>query len=257
MGFIDRLSNAWEIFKTSFEFIGRDKSLLIMPIVMFFGGIVYCASILLLFPLQNIINEKYWIAILFAVILVAEIVGVFLASIHSWMVHEVAQGKDATVFSGFKRAMHNFLDILAYAIVFLIISIFLGALRRRGPVGAIAAGFFGLMAGIVGKLVLPAMIVTERNFGEAIKQLKHSTKAIPEIAAFEVGIRPLAGLVSVLSFLIALFLGSAINIFVGVGFFFVCIILIILVTLFINNTYYTLLYLSLIEKKHIKGLKLR
>ena len=34
-------------------------------------------------------------------------------------------------------------------------------------------------------------------------------------------------------------------------------ILLILFNLFINNTYYTLLYLTLIEKKRIKGLKLK
>jgi hypothetical protein len=174
------------------------------------------------------------------------------------MVHEVAQGKDTTVASGFKRALHNIKDIVSFAVVFLIVTILINALRRRGGrMGEITAGWLDTLAGIVGKLVLPAMIVTERNFGEAVAQLKHSVKAIPEIATFEIGIRPLTTLIVILGALLGIVFYMTFGLIFAIVYFIAFIIALILLTLFVNNTYYTLLYLTLIEKKHVKGLHLR
>jgi hypothetical protein len=257
MGFFDRLANAWKIFKLSFEFIGRDKSLTIVPILMLLSGVLFCILAVILFPIASLMPESYFYISAILFVLIAQTWSTFLGAMQSWMVHEVAQGKNTTVASGFKRALHNIKDVIAYAVVFLIVSILISAVRRRGRLGEFAAGWLETFAGIIGKLVLPAMIVTERNFGEAVKQLKHSVHAIPEIATFEIGIRPLTTLTVFLGILLGLVFfvtfGPIFTIIYGIVF----IISLILLTLFINNTYYTLLYLSLIEKKHVKGLHLR
>jgi hypothetical protein len=258
MGFFDRLHNAWKIFKISFEFIGRDKSLMIVPVLMLLSGILFCILAVILYPFVAIMPESYFYVSILLFVLLAQIWSTFLAAIQSWMVHEVAQGKDTTIASGFKRALHNFKDIIAFAVVFVIISILISILRKRGGrMGRFAAGWLDMLAGIVGKLVLPAMIITERNFGQAVGQLKHSVKAIPEIATFEIGIRPLTTLAIFLGVLAGLLFyvsfGLIFTIIYGITF----VVAIILLTLFINNTYYTLLYLTLIEKKHVKGLHLR
>ncbi len=258
MGFIDRLHNAWKIFKISFEFIGRDKSLMIVPVLMLVSGILFCVLAAILYPFAAVMPESYFYVSVLIFVLLAQIWSTFLAAMQSWMVHEVAQGKDTTVASGFKRALRNFKDIIAFAVVFVIVSILISILRKRGgKIGQFAAGWLDTLAGIVGKLILPAMIVTERNFGDAVKQLKHSVKAIPEIATFEIGIRPLTTLAVFLGILVgALFFFSFGPIFTII-YAIVFIIALVLLTLFINNTYYTLLYLTLIEKKHVKGLHLR
>jgi hypothetical protein len=257
MGFFDRLHNAWKIFKLSFEFIGRDKSLAVVPVLMLLSGILFCILAIILYPFAAIMPESYFYVSAIIFLLIAQTWSTFLGAMQSWMVHEVAQGKDTTVASGFKRALHNIKDIIAFAVVFLVVSILINALRKKGRMGQFAAGWLDTLAGIVGKLVLPAMIVTERNFGEAVAQLKHSVKAIPEIATFEVGIRPLTTLavfIGILAgFLFYVTFGLVFTIIYGIMFF----VALILLTLFINNTYYTLLYLTLIEKKHVKGLHLR
>ncbi len=259
MGFLDRLKNSWDIFKFSFGLIKKDKSLMIIPILMFAS--VFALIILFIFfffagqigePVDNL--RIYFWMILF--LFFNYFINTFYASAQSWMVHEVVQGKDTTVGSGFKRAFRNFFDILAFVIVSVIIKILASGLKKKGIAGKLAGGFIETIAGIVGKLVIPSMIITERHFGQAVMQLKDSYKAIPEIATFEIGIRPLRSLATTIGFFIAFILFLSFGIFTGIIFFVLWVILITLFSSYINTTYYTLVYLILIEKKKIKGLKL-
>lgn len=253
----NRLANAWKIFTLSFSFIGRDKSLMIVPVLMLISGIFFCILAAILYPIASAMPETYFYISAILFLLAAQIWSTFLAAMQSWMVHEVAQEKDTTLASGFKRAMHNIGDIVAYSITFLVISILSRALRKKGRAGEFAAGFIDLIAGIVGKLVLPAMIITDRNFTESVKQLKDSLHAIPEIATYEIGIRPLTTLAVFFGVLITIAFAVSLGITAAIIFALSFVILLILLTLFINNTYYTLLYLTLIEKKHVKGLHLK
>jgi hypothetical protein len=257
MGFFNRLANAWKIFTTSISFIGRDKSLLAVPILMVLSGVIFIIAAFMFAPVALLFDKPYFYLSVFLFFLVAEIVTVFLGAVQSWMVYEVAQNKDTTVASGFARALRNLPDIFAYAVVFFLISLLAGALRKRGRLGEIAAGFIETFAGIVGKLVLPAMIVTERSFGEAVAQMKHSTRAVPEILTYEIGIRPLTVLATILGVLLSIAFGLSFGFLVGIAFFVIFIIALILLSILIDTTYYTLLYLTLIERKHIPGLKLR
>ncbi len=257
MGFFDRLHNAWKIFKLSFEFIGRDKSLMIVPVLMLLSGIIICVSAVILYPFTAIMPDSYFYVSAIIFVLVAQTWSTFLGAMQSWMVHEVAQGKDTTVMSGFRRALHNIKDVIAYAIVFLVVSILISAIRKQGRIGQFAAGWLETFAGIIGKLILPAMIVTERNFGDAVAQLKHSVRAIPEIATFEIGIRPLTTLAVFLGILAGFIFYVTFGLIFTIIYGIIFIVALSLLTLFINNTYYTLLYLTLIEKKHVKGLHLR
>lgn len=223
---------------------------------MLLSGIILCILGIVAYLFVADAQQGYQIALCILFVLFAQTWMTFLGAMQSWMVHEVAERKDATVLSGFKRALHNWKDIIAYAVVFLIISIILGALRKRGRAGELAAGFFGALAGIAGKLILPAMIITNKTFGEAVNQLKHSIKAVPEIATYEIGIRPIAFLAvllgALLTYLLAQLSGTLAFIFI-----IAYIIFLILASVFINNTFYTLLYISLIEKKNVPGLNLR
>jgi len=256
MAIFDRLSNAWNIFTTSFAFIGRDKSLVIVPVLMLLSGIFFGVLGIILLSLLSSLDELFRWGIGILYLLFVHVWMTFLGAMQSWMVHEVAQYKDATIASGFKRAAENLLDIASYAVVFLAISLVASALRKRGRIGEIGAGFIDLFAGIIGKLALPAMIITERTFVEALSQLKESIHALPEIAAYEVGIRPITFVAIILG--IGATIGLAqLSLMGAIIFTIIYVILLTLLTNFINNTYYTLLYLSLIEKKPVPGLSLR
>lgn len=259
MGFIDRLKNSWDIFKFSFGLIKKDKSLVVVPVLMFVSVIALITLFIFAFfagqigePIDNL--KIYFWMILF--LFFNYFINTFYASAQSWMVHEVVQEKDTTVGSGFKRAFRNFFDILAFVFVSIIIKILASGLKKRGIAGKLAGGFIETLAGIVGKLVIPSMIITERHFGQAVMQLKNSYKAIPEIATFEIGIRPLKSLVTIVGLFLAFIMIFSFGIFIGITFFVLWIIVVMLISSYINITYYTVVYLTLIEKKKIKGLKL-
>ncbi len=259
MGFIDRLKNSWYIFKFSFGLIKKDKSLIVIPILMFASVIALIIIFILAFFAGSAGEAVSNAGIYFWMILFLffnYFINTFYASAQSWMVHEVVQGKDTTVGSGFKRAFRNFFDILAFVIVSIIIKILASGLKKKGVVGKFSGGFIETLSGIIGKLIIPSMIITERHFGQAVMQLKDSYKAIPEIATFEIGIRPLRSFATTIGFFIAFILFLSFGIFTGIIFFVLWIIAIMLLSSYINTTYYTLVYLTLIEKKKIKGLKL-
>src|SRR3989344_6613366 len=199
MGFFDRLANAWNIFVTSLLFILKDKSLLIIPFLLIFSVVFFCILFVWLIYSPSILSfVLLFNAIIF--IFIMYLWTTFLSAAQSWMVHEVAQDKDATLISGFKRSIKNIFDIILFAIVKLLIGLVVGSLRRKyGRVGHTAGGFIELITGIAGKLVIPAMIITERSFIESVKQLGQAIKVIPEIATFEIGIRPLTGLLTGIS----------------------------------------------------------
>ena len=253
MGFFDRLKNAWKIFKLSFSLLKKDKSLIAIPIFMLLSFFVLFGIFGYLFFIYKL-ESNYVVLILFLFIMY--FVMVFLAAAQSWMVYEVFKGKNTTVGSGFKRAIQNFGDILAFVVTIVLIRIFSSWLHGKGKVGEMAGGFINYLAGLAGKLVLPAMIITERNFKESIMQLKDSIKAIPEIATYEIGIRPLTTLAFFIVILTSILFGFTFGFIVGLILFVIFIGLMILLSVYVNETYYTLLYLTLIEKKKIKGLNL-
>ena len=139
--------------------------------------------------------------------------------------------------------------------------------RREGfdIAGAVRHAFANLIervAGILGKLVLPAMIVTNKTFKEAVEDLQRAVKTWPEIISFELGIGPLTGIVSFALFciigLVSVFVGS-LNLISGIIFFVLALFLLIvamtILSTTINMTFYTLLYLALVEKKKFKNAK--
>ncbi len=261
MGFFERLANAWKIFKLSFSLLSRDKSLIAVPILMVLSFFILIFILIGALGFLNFYyktsSDNYIKYIIFLIFLfVLYLIMVFLSSAQSWMVYEVLKGKNTNVKSGFKRAIQNFGDILAFVFIIVLIRIFSSWLRGKGRVGEATGGIIDYISGIAGKLVLPAMIITEKNFKESVMQLKDSIKAIPEIATYEIGIRPLITVAVFIGIILALIFMFSFGLFIGLILFLIWICLIILISVYVNETYYTILYLALIEKKKIKNLKL-
>ncbi len=259
MSFWYRLKNAWNIFKLSFSLLKKDKSLIAIPVLMLLSLIILMGIFWYLNYVQ-ILYRNYITYLIF--LFVMYFILTFLAAAQSWMVYEVLRGKDTTVKSGFKRAIQNFGDILTFVFTVILIRIFSSWLRKKGMIGQAAGSFIDYVTGIAGKLVLPAMIITERNFKDSVIQLKDSLKAIPEIAIYEIGIRPLTALFFFIGVFITILLSFSSFIFpifgflAGIIFLLIWLLIMMLLSVYVNNTYYTILYLTLIEKKKIPGLKL-
>lgn len=264
MGFVKRFVNSWRIFKASFEFMGRDKSLFLVPLLMIIGLVVFIAAFWIG---SGVLSEGGLVeqsGILVLVILLLcfffmQFFSVFLASMQSWMVYEVALGKDATLASGFRRAWKNFWDILLYALVFFVVNIILHTFKEqtKSRLGQIGIGFLEVMVSIAGKLILPAMIVSERNFGQAVKQLRDALKALPEIGIYEVGSGPLFFVLFLIGVFVSYLVMIALGFWIGLLLLVSLIVVLSMMAILIDQIYYTLLYLTLIEKKKVKGLQLK
>jgi hypothetical protein len=254
--FFERLANAWHIFTLSLSFIGRDKSLLAVPILLILSAIAFGIGFVALLLSRAAATQAALVANFIIFLFVMYVWTAFLSSAQSWMVHEVAQGKDTTFGSGLRRAVQNLGDIFAYAFAILLIKLLVSWFRGKGRLGHAVGGILDYLSGVAGKLVVPAMIVTERSFGESVKQLGEAVKHIPEIAAFEVGIRPLTSLVVLLSIGIAVLFGLSFGLIAGLIIAAFLLLAVIILSTLVNQIYYTLLYLALIEKRHVPGLKL-
>src|SRR3989344_3514670 len=86
--------------------------------------------------------------------------------------------------------------------------------------------------------------------------LKESIKVVPEILTYEIGISPLMNLVFYISLIIAFLSGLSFGFVIGILVLIVLTLLTTSLSVYINITYYTILYLTLIEKKKIRGLKI-
>lgn len=268
MALLDRLKNSWVAFKTSVAFLGRDKSLWAIP---FLSGLVFLVFICLFgllilgggFAGASSLRIYGLMAVLLFVML---FISAFFNAAFCWMVHEVALGKDTTVGSGMKRAKDNLKDILLFSLAMLAIKLITGALRgKRNPgfdLTSVARGWLAsaieVATGIAAKLVVPAMIITDRSFLDSVKQLRQSIKALPEIGVYEIGIKPLMGLLMGIVLLVTVLAVFAVP---GVLPFFIIIDVLLLVALgifisLLDKVYYTLVYLTLIEGKKIPGLHL-
>ncbi len=276
MPFIDRLANSWNLLKLSFQFLNKDKSLLAVPIILpFLNIITFGILILIILSTVSIIPEKtedaygaiigYSLLALF--FFVMSFVNTFFGAAHSWMVYEVVKGKNTTLKDGLKRAFANLWDVFLFALAMMIIKILSAALRGQKKEGfdagyylrSFIAGWIETISTILGKLVLPAMIITEKSFTESVADLKHSVKKWPEILTFELGVN------TVMSFITSLIIFPLIVLAILtlpsiLGFIFVSLIVLTLIASsilnsFLNATYYTLLYIALVQGKKIKGSK--
>lgn len=276
MAVFDRLRNSWSLFKLSLDFVRRDRSLLAVPILLPIVNLILFAAfaaVMVLGVLAGIVTgENYLLLAIVSVIylFISLFINTFLGAAHSWMVFEVAKNKDATLKSGLGRASHEWFDIAKFAAVMTLIKVVASIIRGQRKQGfdisyqvrnAAASALEGI-TGIIGKLVLPAMIVTDKTFGESVKDLRQSLKTWPEILAFELGIGPLTGLVFFICFIIILLVAFALSSvsFLGAIVFGVLTLVLLIIALsvlstLVNMTYYTLLYLTLVEKRHIKDAK--
>jgi hypothetical protein len=264
MGFFNRVKNSWSIFTLSLSYIRKDKSLLFVPYLTIFGLIALLCIFffsLMFFPgfstylTSSDIITYSWIALF---LFCAYLVCTFLGAMQAWMVYEVAHKKDATLASGMKRAFANIWDILGFAVVAVVLVFLAHFLQEKGNLlGKITGGLLEGFRGIAQKLVLPAMIVTEKNFAQAVKKLKHGLRGWPEILTIEIGLGPLIIFGLFASFGISFLVMVYINGLVGIVVLIMLVLSVYAASIFINQVYYTLLYLSLIERMKIPGLVIK
>lgn len=274
MAFGDNLRQAWQLTKDSFALIGRDKSLLLPPILMLITNIALTVILIYAFVsafftgAPNPFGFIYFWALLILFAILTAFLNAFWSAALAWMVSQVARGEDATLFSGIWRALKNIFDVILYAIVSFLIAGAANSLRqqRRNIFSTFIAGMFAEIVkeawDIAGHLTLPAMIVKDQNFFSALKEVKNVVKHLPEALvggfAFDFIAKGLGAfvffigaVVGILSFpLIGLWaIAVGMLVWFGLG------ALISIARNLTKVTYFTLLYLWMTDTKFKKGKK--
>ena len=267
MGFLERLGNAWKIFVLSFQLLGKDKSLAIIPLFMLLSTyiVLILFSIIFGFPLYTgffssyfaragVFGQSYGIVFVLLFLFLQYFWIYFLAAAQCWMVYEALYGKDTTVISGIKRAFRNLGDILIFSLVMMLLT-GTGSGRNKNAFARLFGPVISYFATLAGRLVLPGMIVTEKSFLESVKELKNAPRAWVEIAVYEIGTGPLWMIFFIILLVMTMWIGS---LFGGSAYGLTLIaglMILISVATYVNTTYYTLLYLALIERKQVPGLE--
>jgi hypothetical protein len=183
----------------------------------------------------------------------------FLDGALSFMVLETVQGKKAEFGRGLGRAFKQAGSLVVYAIVGLIIMIFVSSLRDNRNDSFIAAIIKNIFAGMIeeawdiaGHFMLPAIVLKQHSFTQAAKELTTLTKHIPQALvggfAFDFVVRWLYLLELILGVVLMFGLGMAF----GVAGFLVGLFVMLLLMFgtyvlysFTKSVYFTLLYIQL------------
>lgn len=211
-----RITNSWELAKSSWKVLLADKELCIFPIISMVGMIVVSASFLIPTILTGLLDhihdgdpasKVFGFFVLFAFYVVTYTVIFYCNSALVGCALIRLRGGNPTLNDGFIIANSQLQSIVGYALIASTVGIFLQWLRDRGILGKFAAGFFGLAWNIATFLVVP-ILVTE-NIGP-IDAVKRSTtlmkKTWGESIVGNVGISLVFGYLILATILIGTFL---------------------------------------------------
>lgn len=275
----DKLSDTIEIFKRTFGLIRQHPKLALPFVFMVLLSIVpiVLIGLLLLFGSATLTLQ---IAIIFLALLAISLyfINTFFGAVNCWMVSRALKGEEPSFGGGLKRAFSNFFDILTFAVVSFSINVIASRLRAgggKGIIGMILSVLMRSVAFIIEQgwkystyIVLPDMIISERNFVDSLKTVPNIIKKIPEYLAGGFAFDIIMWVVNAFIFMICLvffgifwMLTDFMTALIPTIVLFVLLIVIKQVLYFtMKSTYFTVLYVEIYEKGNLttdffKGLK--
>jgi len=264
MSIFEKLKESIDFTKESIELAKKDKSLLVTPIASLITVPLVAVVFFLIFFFvfeYDFFSHIYLFLFFILLFFTLSFISTFLGAAHSWMTYEVYSKGETTFLRGIKKAFKEIVDVLLFSFASFFIYSFGSFLSRRKGyggrfVGSVAADVVEAGWEVVGKFIIPAMIVKEQTFFQALRDVKLLVKNMPQSLvgafAFDYIANILEYFVVVLSFTIGFFAFSiSKNIFssaiIGGTLFVLFSILIIIFKIFIKNTYFTVMYLKIKE----------
>jgi uncharacterized Tic20 family protein len=175
-----RLSNSWELIKSSAAVLRSDKELLIFPIISFIASLVVMATFALPMFLAGLFEAMvadtwgpakivgYIVAFLFYLTQYFVIIFSNTALVGAAMIR--LKGGDPTVSDGIRIAFERIGTIFGYAVISATVGVILRWLQEKGVLGRIAASLFGLAWNLATFLVVPVLVVENIGPLDAVKR---------------------------------------------------------------------------------------
>lgn len=184
MKFFDRLSNGWQLAKTSLAIIEEEKSLLLFPVFSTLALIMVCATFfgggyfifgdqllaaaetaetgMTVSPLAYVLAFCYYFVTYFVIIF-----------FNSALVHcsvQVLNGKQTSLSEGLEFATAKLDKILAWTSIAATVGLFLKILQSNEKVGQIAATIIGAGWSILTFFVVPVILYEDKDVIGSIKK---------------------------------------------------------------------------------------
>jgi hypothetical protein len=182
MRFFDRLSNGWELAKTSLHIIEEEKTLLLFPVMSTLALIMVSATFLgggyFIFGEELLAaNDEggfyvntlaYVLAFIYYFVTYFVIIFFNAALIHCAV--RILEGGKTSLSEGLEFATAKIDKILAWTSISATVGLLLKALQSNDKIGQIAAAILGAGWSILTFFVVPVVIYEDKNVFESIKQ---------------------------------------------------------------------------------------
>jgi hypothetical protein len=205
MGFLESWSKGWSFIKAAFAMAGENKRLLLPSLYQVLVTIGYfVAWVAALIAIHPHWSNGVWIGVGTLATFGSFLIFYFFCGITVNMVDFHLRGGQPTVGDGAKVAGKNLLALVYLAIVSAIIDTFARMARSEDSIfGRIIAGIVESIWTTLSFLLLPAIIIENAGFGEAMKRVRALHKGnMLVIGLGEVGVRGVTGLIGFSWFLL-------------------------------------------------------
>jgi len=192
MGFFDSLKKGWSFMKAAFAMAGQNRKLLAPSVYMVLISILYfVAWVVALVAMDPQWSDGMWAAVGGIATFGSFLIFYFFCGMTVNMIDVHLKGGQPSLKEGAKDAGKNFIAIVFLALISTVIEMFARAARNNDSVvGKIIAGIIEAIWTIVAFLLLPAIIIEDASFGQAMRRVRDLHKGnMLLIGIGEVGVR--------------------------------------------------------------------
>ena len=199
MGFIESFKKGWSFMKAAFAMAGQNRKLLAPSLLMVLITIAYfVAWVIALIAMDPQWSDGMWATVSAIATFGSFLIFYFFCGMTVNMIDVHLKGGQPSLKEGAKDAGKNFIAILFLALISTIVEMFARAARNNDSiVGKIIAGIVETIWTIVAFLLLPAIIIEDASFGQAMKRVRALHKGnLLLIGIGEVGVRLVTNLIA-------------------------------------------------------------
>jgi hypothetical protein len=205
MGFFDSLKKGWSFMKAAFAMAGQNRKLLAPSVYMVLITILYFVGwVVALVAMDPEWSDGTWAAVSAIATFGSFLIFYFFCGMTVNMIDVHLKGGTPSLKDGAKDAGKNFIAILFLALISTIIEMFARAARNNdSAIGKIIAGIIEAIWTVMAFLLLPAIIIEDASFGQAMKRVRQLHKGnLLLIGIGEVGVRLVTNLIAFVWYLL-------------------------------------------------------
>src|SRR5262245_36738149 len=203
MGFVDSFKKGWEFMKQAFAMARKDRKLLAPSVYQVLISILYFVGwVVALVAIEPRWSNGTWAVVSAIAVFGSFLIFYFFCGMTVNMIDVHLKGGTPSLAEGARDARKNFVAIVFLALVSTIVDAFARAARNEDSiVGKIIAGIIESIWTMLSFLLLPAIIIEDASFGDAMRRVRALHKGhMLLIGIGEVGVRFVTNIVGLLWF---------------------------------------------------------